>query len=75
MSKAWWKAAGIRCLRTIGQTLVATLSASLAGEATNLIDINWVAILSVTVLSGALSLATSLAGLPEVTSKEHISGI
>lgn len=61
MSKKWWKAAGIRALKTICQTAVATI-----GTATVLEEVNWIMILSASILAGILSLLTSLGGLPEV---------
>lgn len=66
MSKAWWKAAGIRALKTICQTAVATI-----GTATVLEEVNWIMILSASLLAGLLSLLTSLAGLPEVKEEEY----
>ena len=59
--KKWWKAAGIRALKTICQTAVATI-----GTATVLEEVNWLMILSSSLLAGLLSILTSLAGLPEV---------
>ena len=61
MSKLWWKCAGIRALKTVCQTAVATI-----GTAVVLSDVNWLAVLSASALAGVLSLLTSLAGLPEV---------
>ena len=61
MSKKWWKCAGIRALKTVCQTAIATI-----GTAMFLTDVNWVAVASASALSGVLSLLTSLAGLPEV---------
>lgn len=62
MDKKWWKAAGIRALRTFAQTAVGTI-----GAATLLSEVNWVAVLSASVLAAVASLLTSLAtGLPEV---------
>lgn len=65
MNKKWWKAAGIRAVKTICQTAVATI-----GTATVLEEVNWVMILSASILAGILSLLTSLAGLPEVEMKK-----
>lgn len=59
--KNWIKAAGIRAVKTIAQTAVATI-----GTATVLGDIDWLMILSASALSGILSVLTSVAGLPEV---------
>ena len=61
MSKKWLKCAGIRALKTIAQTAVATIGTSVV-----LSDVNWIAVVSASVLAGILSLLTSLAGLPEV---------
>lgn len=57
----WWKAAGIRALKTVAQTAVATI-----GTAAVLSEVNWVMVLSASLLAGILSLLTSVAGLPEV---------
>jgi hypothetical protein len=62
MSKKWAKAAGVRALKTIAQTAVATI-----GTSAVLGDVNWVAVVSASVLAGVLSLLTSVAGLPEVS--------
>ena len=58
---AWLHAAGIRAIKTVAQTAVATI-----GTAAVLGDVNWVMVGSAAVLSGVLSLLTSLAGLPEL---------
>lgn len=60
-TKAWLKAAGIRAVRTVAQTAVATI-----GTAALIERVNWLAVLSASALAGVLSLLTSLAGLPEV---------
>jgi hypothetical protein len=57
----WWKAAGIRAIKTVAQTAVATIGAAAVIEA-----VNWLTVLSASALAGILSLLTSLAGLPEV---------
>ena len=59
--KTWFKAAGIRAVKSIAQTAVATI-----GTSAVLGDVNWVAVVSASVLAGVLSLLTSVAGLPEV---------
>lgn len=61
MNSNWWKAAGIRCLKTVCQTAIATI-----GSAAVLESVNWWVVLSASVLAGILSLLTSIAGLPEV---------
>lgn len=60
-TKSWFKAAGIRALKTVAQTAIATI-----GTSAVLNEVNWVAVASASVLAGILSLLTSLAGLPEV---------
>lgn len=57
----WLKAAGVRALKTVAQTAVATI-----GTAVAMGDVNWPLVASASVLSGVLSLCTSVAGLPEV---------
>ena len=59
--KDWFKAAGIRAIKTIAQTAVATI-----GTAAVLGDVNWVMVASAAALAGVLSLLTSVAGLPEI---------
>lgn len=59
--KKWLKAAGIRAIKTIAQTAVATIGTSVA-----IGDVNWVMVASASALAGVLSLLTSVAGLPEV---------
>lgn len=61
MNKKWWKAAGIRAVKTVAQTAVATIGTSVA-----LAEVNWVLVASASALAGILSLLTSVAGLPEV---------
>ena len=59
--KNWLKAAGVRALKTVCQTAVATIGTSVAmGE------VNWVMVGSASLLAGILSILTSVAGLPEV---------
>ena len=58
---AWLHAAGIRAIKTVAQTAVATI-----GTAAVLGDVNWVMVGSAAVLAGVLSLLTSVVGLPEL---------
>ncbi len=64
MCKKWIKASGIRALKTIAQTAVATI-----GTSALITDVNWTMVISASVLAGVLSILTSLAGLPEVDEK------
>ena len=59
--KKWIKAAGVRALKTVAQTAVATI-----GTAAALGQVNWAMVASASVLAGVISMLTSLAGLPEV---------
>lgn len=59
--KKWFKAAGVRAIKTMAQTAIATI-----GTAVVLDEVNWVAVTSATALAGMLSMLTSVAGLPEV---------
>lgn len=61
MAKKWLKAAGIRAIKTVAQTAVATIGTSALISA-----VDWRLVVSSAVLAGILSLLTSVAGLPEV---------
>ena len=66
-AKIWWKAAGVRAVKTVAQTAVASI-----GAAAVLSEVDWLTAFSAAALAGALSLLTSVAGLPEVpTEKEE----
>ncbi len=65
MNKKWWKAAGIRSIKTVAEAAAAAIgTASLMGE------VDWMAVLSTACLAGILSLLWSVKGLPEVEDEE-----
>lgn len=64
MNKKWIKAAGIRAVKTVAQTAVATI-----GTTAVMSEVDWVVVGSASLLAGILSLLTSVAGLPEVKSE------
>lgn len=62
----WLRCAGIRAIKTIAQTIIASI-----GTAVVLSDVDWKYIFSASILAGILSILTSIAGLPEVEFKEE----
>ena len=62
----WFHAAGVRAIKTFAQTAIAMLGTSML-----LSEVDWVALVSASVLSGILSMLTSIAGLPELKSSEE----
>lgn len=65
--KRWCKAAGIRAVKTMAQTFVATIGTSAVMSA-----VDWRIVVSASILSGILSVGTSIAGLPEVKEESKI---
>ena len=65
VNRAWLKAAGIRAIKTAAQTAVATI-----GTAAVINQVNWLMVVSASALAGVLSILTSVAGIPEVETKE-----
>lgn len=66
-TKEWIKAAGIRAVKTMAQAAIAMIGTSVVMS-----DVDWKMVVSATILSGILSILTSLAGLPEVDGKDEI---
>lgn len=60
MDKTWWKAAGTRAIKTIAQAAISTIGAS-----TLVAEVNWLMVVSASLMAGILSLLTSISGLPE----------
>ena len=59
--KSWIRCAGIRALKTVAQTAAATI-----GTSAVIAEVDWVMVISASLLAGLLSLLTSVAGLPEL---------
>lgn len=64
-SVEWWKAAGIRAIKTVCQTAVATIGTTMA-----MTEVDWILVGSTSLLAGIMSLLTSIGGLPEVSVEE-----
>lgn len=65
LNPKWWAAAGIRAVRTVAQAAIAAI-----GSTAVFSEINWAVVGSTALVAGILSMLTSLAGLPEVETKE-----
>lgn len=66
MNKLWLKYAGIRALKTMAQTAIATI-----GTSATFFEVKWLMVGSTSLLAGILSILTSLAGIPEVEMREN----
>jgi hypothetical protein len=64
--KEWVKAAGVRAIKTVAQTAVATI-----GTSAIISEVNWLVVGSAALLAGILSILTSIAGIPEVKAGEE----
>ena len=64
--KNWIRAAGVRAIKTVAQTAIATI-----GTSAVLGDVNWIMVASASALAGILSLLTSIAGIPEVKESDE----
>lgn len=64
----WAKAAGVRAAKTVAQTAVGMLTGNMVG----VMDVDWIAVASVSVLSGIVSVLTSIAGLPELKAENEM---
>ena len=64
-TRKWAKAAGVRAIKTVAQTAVATIGTTAAIR-----DVDWALVASASILSGVISLLTSIAGIPEVTEEK-----
>ena len=71
MNIQWWKAAGIRVLKTFCQTLVALIGTS----AVSIVDLDWQQMLGVAATAALVSFLTSIAGLPEVEAKKELEEV
>lgn len=66
--KTWLKAAAVRATKTIAQTAVGMLTGNMVG----IMEVDWLAVLSVSAMAGVVSLLTSVAGLPEVKTESEV---
>lgn len=65
MMRKWFKCAGIRAIRTVAQTTIASI-----GTSAMISEVDWRAVISTALLAGILSMLTSIAGLPEIEKEE-----
>lgn len=64
-TKKWWKAAGVRAVKSMAQSAIAAI-----GVSTTIGTVDWKVVASTAIVTGILSLLTSVAGIPEVEAKE-----
>ena len=64
-TKKWWKAAGVRAVKSMAQSTIAAI-----GVSTTIGTVDWKVVASTAIVTGILSLLTSVAGIPEVEAKE-----
>lgn len=62
MKTTWFKAAGLRAVKTMAQSALAVLGSGMIG----VLDVDWLNLISITIMAGVCSILTSIAGLPEV---------
>lgn len=65
MMKKWFKCAGIRAIKTVAQTTIASI-----GTSAMISEVDWRAVISTSLLAGVLSILTSIAGLPEIKKED-----
>lgn len=66
LNNKWWKAAGIRAIKTVAQTAIASI-----GTSAVISEVNWLTVVSASILAGIISMLTSLAGIPEVDDEDN----
>ena len=67
MMKKWFRCAGIRAIRTVAQTALASI-----GTSAMISEVDWRAVISTSLLAGVLSVLTSIAGLPEIEKEDKL---
>lgn len=70
MKTTWFKAAAVRAVKTMAQSALAVLGSGMIG----VLDVDWLNLISITIMAGVCSILTSIAGLPEVNEKKENEG-